>query len=137
MAIHFIEEDRKIELEKRTKVKEWLKMAANKEGKTLGVVNYVFCSDEYLLGINKQFLGRDYLTDVISFQDEDSAKVSGDIIMSIDRIRENSAEMHISFDEELRRIMIHGLLHLFGYDDLNYQDKVTMTAREDFYLSLF
>lgn len=137
MAIHFIEEDRKIELEKRTKVKEWLRMAAEKEGQTLGVVNYVFCSDDYLLGINKQFLGRDYLTDVISFKDDDQAKVSGDIIMSTDRIRENSDEMSISFDEELRRIMIHGMLHLFGYDDLNEQDKVLMTAREDYYLSLF
>jgi probable rRNA maturation factor len=135
MAIHFIEEDRKPGKLQRALVKKWLEEVIGKEGKRLGVTNIVFCSDSYLVKINKEFLKRDYLTDVITFDYGADPDISGDILISVDRIEENATEMGISVLEELRRVMVHGVLHLIGYNDDTTENKTKMTAMEDLYLA--
>jgi len=137
MAIHFLEEDRKVPVKNRKKIKELLGMVLTLEGGRIGVVNIVFCSDEYLAEVNRQFLERDYFTDVISFGGEEGGKVSGDILISSDRISENARDYGTTFEDELRRVMIHGLLHLSGYDDANEEQKGLMTGLENRYLKLF
>ena len=134
MAIHFIEEDRSPENFKRGIVKKWLEGVIRKEGKEVGITNIIFCSDRYLLKINKEFLKRDYLTDVITFDYTENAKISGDILISIDRTGENASEMGISGIDELKRVMVHGVLHLIGYNDDTSENKAEMTSREDQYL---
>ena len=115
-------------------IKEWMEGVIKNENKRVGVTNLIFCSDEYLLEVNKEFLKRDYLTDVISFDYTKEDKISGDVLISVERVEENAMEHRISFLEELKRVMVHGLLHLIGYDDNTVENKAIMTAREDFYL---
>lgn len=104
------------------------------EGKKAGVVNFIFCSDEYLSKVNMEFLKRDYYTDVISFDYSEGDRISGDIMISVDRIKENAENLGVSYTEELKRIMVHGLLHLIGYDDATDDLRADMSRREDFYL---
>jgi rRNA maturation RNase YbeY len=106
----------------------------NSEGMKLGVINYIFCSDEFLVKVNIEFLKRDYFTDVISFDYTENGVVSGDIMISLDRVTENASTMGVSYLEELQRIMVHGLLHLIGYDDSTEESKAVMTGKEDLYL---
>jgi rRNA maturation RNase YbeY len=134
MAIHFISQDRQPVAFKKKMVSDWLKSVIEAEGKEAGVTNIVFCSDEYLLKVNEEFLKRDYLTDVITFDYSEKNTISGDVLISIDRIRENASEMGLSELEELKRIMVHGILHLIGYDDNTAKNKDRMTAMEDLYL---
>jgi rRNA maturation RNase YbeY len=136
MAVHFIEEDRKAYGFNRTVVKKWLDEVVKLEGKKTGKINYVFCSDDYLVGVNMEFLKRDYFTDVISFDYSIKNEVSGDILISVDRVGENAKNIGVSDIEELKRIMVHGLLHLIGYDDGTDETKAIMSAREDLYLGL-
>ena len=136
MAVHFIEEDRKAYGFNRTVVKKWLEEVVKLEGKKTGKINYVFCSDDYLVGVNMEFLKRDYFTDVISFDYSIKNEVSGDILISVDRVGENAKNIGVSDIEELKRIMVHGLLHLIGYDDGTDETKAIMSAREDLYLGL-
>ena len=101
-------------------------------------MNYVFCSDEYLLEINKQYLDHDYFTDIITFDNsEEDNQLEGDIYISVDRVRENAATFHTDFDTEMRRVLIHGLLHLAGYEDSSEALKTAMRAKEDEYLRVF
>jgi probable rRNA maturation factor len=106
------------------------------EGKEAEGINIIFCSDEYLLGINKNYLDRDYLTDVISFSLGDENPILGDIFISLDRIKENAGNLSQAFDKELDRIVIHGILHLVGYNDQDTEEKIRMTELEDRYLEL-
>ncbi|MGZ3836667.1 MAG: rRNA maturation RNase YbeY, partial [Mucilaginibacter sp.] len=100
-------------------------------------LNYIFCSDQYLLQINQQYLDHDTYTDIVTFDNSDIAKVIvGDIFISIDRIRENAAKFNTGEVNELHRVIIHGALHLLGYTDKKADSKKTMTAKEDHYLSL-
>lgn len=115
-------------------IKEWLEDVIKKEKKEIGVTNLIFCSDEYLLQVNQEFLKRDYLTDVISFDYTQKSKISGDVLISIDRVRENAGDNGVSFLEELKRVMVHGVLHLIGFDDHTKENKSIMTARENLYL---
>jgi len=115
-------------------IKNWMESVIRKENKEIGITNLIFCSDDYLIEVNKEFLKRDYLTDVISFDYTKEDKISGDILISVDRVRENAKENGVSFLEELKRVMVHGLLHLIGYDDNTKEKKAIMTAREDLYL---
>ena len=105
----------------------WFKDAAELEKKKLSLLNFVFCNDEYLVQINRDYLGHDYYTDIISFPLKEDP-IEGDIFISIDRIRENAQEYNVTFEEELKRVMIHGLLHFFGYDD--HEDAAIKTMRE-------
>ena len=115
----------------------WLKLATKKEGRTLGELVFNFCSDESLSKINKEFLNHDTLTDVITFDYSALNEISGEIFISTDRVRENASEFQQSFEVETRRVMIHGLLHLCGYNDKTAKEKELMSDRENFYLDSF
>ena len=115
----------------------WLEAAITKEGRILGELFFNFCSDESLSKINKEFLNHDTLTDVITFDYSTLNEISGEIFISIDRVRENASEFQQSFEVEIRRVMIHGLLHLCGYNDKTTKEKSLMSERENFYLDSF
>jgi rRNA maturation RNase YbeY len=136
MAIHFLEEDRKERGFRRAETKKWLQEVVALEGKKSGIITYVFCSDEFLAGINMQFLKRDYYTDVISFDYSENGVVGGDIMISIDRVRENADKLGVGYLDELRRIMVHGLLHIIGYEDDTDESRKNMSSREDLYLAI-
>ena len=99
-------------------------------------IAFVFCSDDYLLDINQRFLAHDYYTDVITFDYSIESSISGDVFVSIDRVAENAAQVGVSFENELHRVLVHGVLHLLGYKDKTSEEKAVMTDKEDFYLSL-
>ena len=134
MAIHFIEEDRSPGKLKRGLAKKWLEGVIRREGRKVGVTNIIFCTDIYLVKINKEFLKRDYFTDVITFDYSVVPEISGDIIISVDRTEENAREMGVSGLDELRRVMVHGILHLIGYNDDTKENRAEMTSMEDLYL---
>ena len=114
----------------------WLKLVAESEIKKLGNINIIFCSDNYILDVNIRYLHHDYFTDVITFDYCEGDKLSGDLFISIDSVRENAIEFGTEFDEELHRVIVHGLLHLIGYDDHTPEDQKVMREKEDYYLSL-
>lgn len=136
MSVHYLEEDRKATGFNRTATKNWLHEVVKLEGKKPGVISYIFCSDDFLLDINVRFLQHDYYTDVISFDYTEKEVVSGDIMISVDRVKENAKNLGISYLDELKRIMVHGLLHLIGYDDTTAELKAEMSVREDLYLAM-
>ncbi len=135
--IHFFEEDIRVTLKNKLALKAWLKLVATAEGKKIGELNYVFCSDNYLLEINKQYLNHHTLTDIITFdQSENPKKVEGDIYISYERVLENGATLGTG-KQELFRVIVHGLLHLLGYKDKKAEEQKIMREKEDFYLNLF
>lgn len=115
---------------------KWLRLVAESEIRRLGDVNIIFCSDNYILDINQQYLGHDYFTDIITFDYCEGDKLSGDLFISVDSVRENAIEFEQSFERELDRVMVHGILHLIGYDDHTKAQQKEMRAKEDYYLSL-
>jgi rRNA maturation RNase YbeY len=115
----------------------WLTDVITHEGFVLGEIQFVFCSDEYLLGINKQHLKHDYYTDIITFDYCDNEWVNGDLYISIERVSENADLYKVQFFEEFKRVSVHGVLHLLGYKDKTPKDAKTMRAKEDFYLSRY
>lgn len=115
---------------------KWLRLVAESEIRRLGDVNIIFCSDNYILDINQQYLGHDYFTDIITFDYCEGDKLSGDLFISVDSVRENSIEFEQTFERELDRVMVHGILHLIGYDDHTKAQQKEMRAKEDYYLSL-
>ncbi|MET7255435.1 rRNA maturation RNase YbeY [Dyadobacter jiangsuensis] len=136
--VSFFSEDIDFKVVNPLKTKKWIKNASISEGYELSQLNYVFCSDEYLLEINKEYLDHDYFTDIITFDNsEEDNQLEGDIYISVDRVRENAATFHTDFDTEMRRVLIHGLLHLAGHDDTSEALKTAMRAKEDEYLRLF
>jgi probable rRNA maturation factor len=133
--ISFFEEDIHYNLKDKLKVKQWIKDTIAAEGYKLDELTYVFCSDAYLLQINQQYLNHDTYTDIITFDNSSVDKViTGDIFISIDRIRENAAKFNQSVTDELHRVIIHGALHLLGYKDKTATDSKNMTQMEDKYL---
>lgn len=114
----------------------WLKMVAGSEIKTLGDISIIFCSDNYILDVNLRYLHHDYFTDVITFDYCEGNRLSGDLFISIDSVRENAVEFGTEFDDELHRVIVHGLLHLIGYDDHTPEDQKLMHEKEDYYLGL-
>ena len=136
-AIHFFEEDIHFKLKDKNKVKAWVKTTIKSEGYQLQELNYIFCSDAYLLQINRQYLHHDTFTDIITFDNSEKEKVvTGDIFISIDRIRENAAKFDTGLANELHRVIIHGALHLLGYTDKTSDAKKLMTSKEDHYLGI-
>ena len=116
----------------------WIKDAVAEEGFITDETAVIFCSDAYLLDINRKYLGHDYQTDVITFNYRDPLKpnrISGDIFISIDRVRENAGKYSATFEKELRRVMIHGILHLCGYCDKSRADAKMMRTKENYYLT--
>lgn len=120
-------------------MQDFIPVIFKKEGKKLESLSFIFCSDNYLLEINKQFLKHDYYTDIISFDlsEPKSALISGEIYISVDRVKENAKDMRISFEEEMKRVLFHGTLHLCGYRDKRKADVQQMRVKEDEYLKLF
>ena len=113
----------------------WIKDAIANEQKILGEINYIFCDDDYLLEKNQTYLNHDTYTDIITFDYSEENSVSGDIFISIERLKENACKFAVPFDTELRRVMIHGVLHLIGYKDKSDKEKKLMREKEDFYLN--
>lgn len=122
-------------LKSETQLSDWILASVLEEKKRLGELNYIFCDDEYLLRINQDFLNHDTLTDIISFDYSVGNELHGDIYISVDRVRENAKDYSVSFDEELARVMIHGVLHYCGYKDKTDDDQFIMTSKEDYYLA--
>jgi len=117
-------------------ITEWVRFAVLKEEFTAEDINYIFCDDGYLLELNIKHLKHNTLTDIISFNDSLGRLISGDIFISIDRVRENATKFNVSFDDELHRVMIHGILHFCKYNDKTAVEKKVMREKEDYYLSL-
>lgn len=135
-AIQFFEEDITYKLKDKTKVKAWVKNTIIAEGFKLGELNYIFCSDDYLLQINQQYLDHDTYTDIVTFDNsEQNGVIVSDIFISIPRIKENASKFNVSETDELHRVIIHGALHLLGYKDKTAGDKKKMTEKEDYYLA--
>lgn len=132
--ISFVEQDVDFDLLQKRKLKQWLKDAILEERKRVGELTIVFCSDNYLLSVNKDFLKHDYYTDIITFDYCEADVISGDLLISIDRVKENATVQKVSFIDELNRVMIHGVLHLFGYKDKTQAEAAEMRQKEDYYL---
>ena len=115
----------------------WLEQVIVEEGLELGDVNLIFCSDEALLKMNIDFLQHDYYTDIITFDYCEENIVSGDLFISIDRVLDNSVELNAKYETELRRVCVHGVLHLCGFKDKSDEDEKQMRAKEDFYLEKY
>ena len=115
----------------------WIKNVISEENKELGEVNYIFCDDKYLLGKNIKYLDHNTLTDIITFNYCEGEVISSDIMISIERIMENSSIFENSFSEELNRVMIHGILHLIGYNDKTDGEKEIIRKKEDYYVNKF
>lgn len=136
--INFFNEDVDFKLKGKNNFKVWLKKVAEKEGFKIKDLNYIFCSDEYLHKINVDYLDHDTFTDIITFDNsEDEISIEGDIFVSIERVKENSQTLNTVFDEELKRVIVHGLLHLCGYDDHSVEDKAEMRRLEGEYILIF
>ena len=122
-------------LKHKRKINKWIYNSIVSEERKPGSVNFIFCNDDYLLKLNQKFLNHNTYTDIITFN-YDEQVISGDIFISLDRVQENARRLGIQFNDELYRIMIHGILHLVGYKDKTTEEKVKMTEKEDYYLSL-
>ena len=129
-------EDIDIKLKGVLAIKKWLKGTLENEGFTLGEINYIFCSDNYILKINKEYLNHNYFTDIITFNYNEVKKVNADIFISIDTVKSNANSRKIDFENELHRVMVHGILHLVGYNDKTPTQQIEMTSKEDYYLNL-
>ncbi len=127
--IHFVLKDKLVN-------NRWLKLVAGSEIRSIGDVNIIFCSDKYILDVNLRYLHHDYYTDIITFDYCEGKKLSGDLFISIDTVRENALEYGVEFDDELHRVMVHGLLHLIGYDDHSPEEEKIIHEKEDYYLKL-
>ena len=115
---------------------KWLRIVAESEIRRLGQISIIFCSDNYILDINQRYLQHDYFTDIITFDYCEGDRLSGDLFISVDSVRENAIEYGSSFNDELNRVMVHGILHLIGYDDHTDEDIRQMRSKENYYLSL-
>lgn len=134
MSIAFYNEDVDKPLFDYTKAESWLQEVIESTLKTVGSLSVVFCSDEYLLKMNRQFLNHDYYTDIITFNYSSRKTISGDLFISVDTVESNAANFNLSFHDELHRVIVHGVLHLLGWDDSTDADRIKMRAQEDFWL---
>ena len=134
--ISYFFEDTSFIYKERARNNRWLKLVAESEIRRMGDVNIIFCSDPYILDINLRYLQHDYFTDIITFDYCEGEKVSGDLFISVDTVRENALTYGAGFEEELHRVIVHGLLHLIGYDDHSEAERKQMRSKENYYLSL-
>ena len=123
-------------LKNKRKIKNWLKDTILNEKKKVGDINYIFCSKEYLKKMNNDYLSKNYETDVISFDFSKDNKISGDIYISSETVKKNSIIFNVCFNNELKRVMVHGLLHLLNYNDKSKQELKIMREKENFYINL-
>ncbi|MFN8406216.1 MAG: rRNA maturation RNase YbeY [Sphingobacteriaceae bacterium] len=137
LPIYFFSEDTNYQPKEKIKVRNWLHQVILKEGYTLHTLNFIFCSDDYLLQINQDYLKHDTYTDIITFDNSTTEKeIISDIFISIDRVIDNAQKFKASRRDELHRVMVHGILHLLGYGDKKTTEKILMTCKEDEYLEL-
>lgn len=134
--VSFFTEDIKFNFKEKRLTSRWLKLVAESEIRRLGDISIIFCSDNYILDVNMKYLQHDYFTDIITFDYCEGEKLSGDLFISIDSVRENAAFYHTKFEDELNRVIVHGVLHLIGYDDHSEEDIAVMRSKENYYLSL-
>jgi rRNA maturation RNase YbeY len=136
--INFFQEETDFKLKEESNITNWLESVVQAEGQDIEEINFIFCNDDYLLSINKEYLDHDYYTDIITFDNRDdiSDNIEADIFVSIDRVKENAQNLNIQFELELSRVMVHGLLHLLGYHDKSVQEISQMREKEEAYLSL-
>lgn len=133
----FFSEEITFKLTHPRKTSLWIKFVIQKEKKSLGKINFVFCNDAYLLQINQDYLNHNSYTDIITFDSSETKDlIEGEIYISIERIQENSVSFQAAFDDELHRVIIHGVLHLVGYSDKTDAKRLRMRRKEDAYLSL-
>ena len=137
MPIRFFCEGIDFTIKNPRKIAVWIKESAKKEKRSVSEINYILCSNRYLLNLNQNYLKHDTLTDIITFDYSEGKLISGDIYISLEMVRENSSKYNSVFDEELRRVMIHGVLHLSGYNDKKGSEKALMRKKEEAYLSLW
>ena len=134
--ITYFFEDTDFVFKGKTLTNKWLRLVAESEIRRVGAINIIFCSDNYILDVNQQYLQHDYFTDIITFDYCGGDRLSGDLFISVDTVKDNALEYGTEFQDELNRVMVHGLLHLIGYDDHSEDDIKEMRAKENYYLSL-
>ena len=134
--IRYFNEDIKFVLKQKLLNNRWLKTVAGSEMRRIGDINIIFCSDNYILDVNMKYLEHDYFTDIITFDYCEKDILSGDLFISIDSVRENASFYGTDFEDELNRVMVHGILHLIGYDDHSESGIAQMRAKENYYLQL-
>jgi probable rRNA maturation factor len=137
LPLNFFTENIQFDLKQKLKIKKWITLSVKEENSLMGNVNFIFTDNVSILEINKKYLGHNYFTDVITFDYSEKNKISGDVYISIDKIKENSLLYSSIFEDELRRVIIHGILHLLKYDDKTPEDRVIMASKEDFYLQKY
>ncbi len=134
--ISYYFEDTDFVFRAKTLNSKWLRLVAESEIRRIGQISIIFCSDNYILDVNQRYLQHDYFTDIITFDYCDGDRISGDLFISVDSVRENSIEYGTEFNDELNRVIVHGILHLIGYDDHSDDDIAVMRSKENYYLSL-
>lgn len=134
--IRYFNEDIKFVFKQKLLNNKWLKTVAGSEMRRIGDINIIFCSDNYILDVNIKYLEHDYFTDIITFDYCEKDVLSGDLFISIDSVRENASFYGASFEDELNRVIVHGILHLIGYDDHTEEEVKQMRAKENYYLEL-
>ena len=135
MPVYFHCENINFTLSNKSKISSWIELVISKNKKNTSNINIIFCNDNYLIGINKKYLSHDYYTDIITFDNSISNDISADIFVSIDRVKDNANKIKIDFNTELHRVIIHGILHLCGFNDKLEEEKTEMRSLEDKYLS--
>ena len=135
--IHFNESDIPCRVKRRLAVKSWLKQIIESRNKSVGEISIVMCSDKLLLETNQKYLNHDYYTDIITFDYTEEDQISGDLMISYERVKENAKKENVVVQEELRRVMAHGVLHLLGFKDKSEREAAEMRAQEDAALDLF
>lgn len=137
MAIRFNNHEKSFKLKNKRKIVNWIKRIVSRYGKSAGEITIIFTSDNYVLEINNQYLNHNYFTDIITFDYSTESIIEGDIFISVDTVLSNSKEFHTSFNEEILRVIIHGVLHLIGFKDKTAKEKLEMRRNEDLALTIF
>lgn len=131
MAIYFASENTNFDLKEKMKVKKWITTIIKAQSKKVGDISYVFCDDDYLIQVNREYLNHDTYTDIITFDYVEGNLVSGDIMISVERVKENAEKFNATFEQELHRVIIHGILHLLGQADKSDEDAAMMRKKEE------
>ncbi len=137
MPVRFFYEKVDYKIKNPRKTVSWIIESARREKRSIADINYIFCSDSFLLALNQEFLSHKTLTDIITFDYSAGSAISGEIYISLERIEENSLKFNTHFDDEILRVMVHGILHLVGYKDKKPKETATMRKKEEAYLSLW
>ena len=137
MLINFFSEQINFNLNEEEQIRIWINKMAETHDKNITTINYIFCSDKYLLKINQKYLNHDDYTDIITFNNSDNLnEIEGDIFISVERVKDNAHKAQQNFNDELHRVIIHGLLHLIGFNDSNKEERKIIRKKEDNCLSL-